>query len=146
MRQIIKMSILMIAFLAISPSCVVAQPTHDATEQMVQKAELSDAKLPIADKQLAFRDSTIDVVANDPFPTDQGIPGIVSWFLTNWNRLLGNLAGILLLLEAIVSIFPTSSNWSVFQRFRELLDRLKLFQNRRSGGGRFVATTEVKDR
>ncbi len=107
--------------------------------------------LPSAISQTAPReivvsqDTSIVIPVPDPLPTDEGIVGIFSWLLRNWDRILGVLAALIMVFEIAVSWIPTKTDWSLLLKIRKILDGLKLInwltRNRASGGGTFNATS-----
>lgn len=93
------------------------------------------------------QDTTIVVPVPDEFPAGEGIAAIFAWALRNWDRILGVLSLVLVLLEILVSIIPTKQDLSIFTKIRKLLDNLKLInwltRNRAQGGGTFKAGSNL---
>lgn len=91
---------------------------------------------------LTAQDTTVTIVPVQPFPTGGGVTGIIQWLITFWNIVVDNLLIIVFALEAVLSLIPTKKNFSIFQKIRELLDKLRLFRNNRSDGGKFIAESK----
>ena len=148
MKNFIKKFTFLIAILAIfSTTCTIAQSPigpQEKIKSVTHKEDVPDAKLNIVTAQIDA-DTSITVPVIDQFPSGEGLPGIISWFLGNWNRIISLFVILLFVIESILSIFPTAKNISVFQNIREFLDRLLLFRNNKSGGGIFQAKTEIKE-
>lgn len=93
------------------------------------------------------QDTTIVVPVPDQFPAGEGIAAIFAWALRNWDRILGVLSLVLVLLEVLVSVIPTKQDLSIFTKIRKLLDNLKLInwltRNRAQGGGTFKAGSNL---
>ncbi len=63
--------------------------------------------------------------------------------MTNFDAVLTGLIAFLSVLEVVLRVVPTKGNFSLLMRLIVILDGLKLVKNRKTGGGSFVAKTEV---
>ncbi len=142
----LKFFFLPVILLMMSSDSSIAQAiaSGDSSEVWQLSKEQIESLQPVKMQQ-ALADTNVYITPVEPFPGGEGFGAIFSWFMANWNRLIGNITLLILLLESILSVIPTAKNWSIFQKLRELFDRLILFRNNRSGGGIFVARSEVKE-
>lgn len=142
MKKFIKSYVLPIAILAIFINFGFAQNDSGYKDESGSKIEVVKKSESLA---LAFADTSIVITPVEQFPTNEGIPAIFNWFLNNWNKLINLIVLLILVLESIVSVVPTTRNFSIFQNIREFLDNLTLFKNnvsKESGGGRYIAKSD----
>lgn len=74
---------------------------------------------------------------------------ILSYLIANWRDILGSLSALVMAFEVVVSIIPTSKDWSLLTRIRKWLDNARgislLTKNRKSGGGSFKVKSDPEN-
>ena len=73
------------------------------------------------------KDTTIIIDEPGQFPSNPTFSNVLSWLISDFPRFIGLLISLISVIEIVVRVIPTNSDWSIFNRIIKFLEGIQNF-------------------